>query len=89
VRSARSALGRWDADRRRRASRWEIASFLAGWVVGRVGASPGSSPADRRPGPAHDQATSDRNGNTLHASEWFSLAALSQGQHRARRGQNE
>ena len=67
----------------------EIASFLAGWMIGRAEGPPGPSPADRQPGPAHDRAAGNRNGNTLHASEWFSLSAFSQGQHLARRGPDD
>jgi len=67
----------------------EIASFLTGWMTGRADASPGPSPSDRQPGPAHDPPTGDRGGNPLHTSEWFSLSAFFEGQHRARLGPDE
>jgi hypothetical protein len=59
----------------------EIASFLAGWMIGRAGAPP---PAAQPPGPAPDQPESDGSGNVPRPSEWFSPSAFFEGQHRAR-----
>jgi hypothetical protein len=62
----------------------EIASFLAGWMIGRAGPPPQPSLAAQPSGPARDQPEPHGRGNVLRPSEWFSPSAFFEGQHRAR-----
>jgi hypothetical protein len=57
----------------------EIASFLAGWMIGRAGPPPQPSPATQPPG----------RGNIPRPSDWFSPSAFLEGQHRARMDPDE
>lgn len=62
----------------------EIASFLAGWMIGRSEAPPQPSPAPQPPGLAPAQPQPHESGNVLRPSEWFSPSAFFEGQYRAR-----
>jgi hypothetical protein len=64
----------------------EIASFLAGWMIGRADTPPKPSPAGHRPGPDHDDAARTPDGNLPRATEGFSPSAFLEGQRRARSG---
>lgn len=62
----------------------DIASFLAGWMIGRAEAPPGSPPAIQFPRMAPGQPHPHRSGNEPGPSERVSPSAFLEGQHRAR-----
>jgi hypothetical protein len=62
----------------------EIASFLAGWMIGRAGAPPQPSPVAELSGSTPGKPEPHGSGNVSPPSEWFSPPAFFEGQHRAR-----
>lgn len=65
----------------------EIASFLAGWMIGRAGVLP--QPSAQLTGPAPDQPALHGRGTIPSPGEWFSPSAFFEGQHRARLNPDE
>jgi hypothetical protein len=62
----------------------EIASFLAGWMIGRAGPPLVPSPATDRSGAGPGASAPVAGRNVLEPSEFFSPTAFFEGQHRAR-----